>query len=1765
MQAPNLARYSALTAALWPRQTFTAILPLRNKGYKPSLSWALLALSAVGLCPAAKVHGQVVMLTPAYQFALPVAVGGPAEAGMATVRFSATGSVSAIKVLTQGIPNQDFAFAAGGSCATGNTYFTGQICTVAVSFQPTAPGNRQGAVVLQASDGSVLGSELMDGTSLGSLAVFIPAFIQGFAGNGQWIYQGDGGPAQAASLFLPMAAVPDSARNVFISDSNNQRVRRVDGGTGIISTVAGSGGLGYSGDGGPATSATLSTPSALLVDGAGNLYIADSGNNVIRVVNAATGTISTLVGTGQSGYSGDTGQATMAKLSHPNGLAFDGDHQLYISDTGNNVIRKVDLSTGIITTVAGTGVAGFAGDGSLATAGLLNYPWGISLGADGSLYVADISNNRIRKVSATGILSTAVGNGLEGFAGDGGPAKQAMLNVPAAVVVDVAGNLYIADSGNQLIRKVNATTGEINTVAGSSSPYSLGNNGGATHASLDGPYSVSLDGAGNLYIADMFHHMIREVNTLEQSLFFPVMRVGRVSDPQAVTVENDGNAPLNYTSFQPIETQLDPATTTCAIGQPVASAATCTFGLEFAPTVTGNPVTGAQIGLISNAVDPWAVVYMNGQVLSVDPTLATLTTSANPIAVGVAVTFTSSITTTGTSAPTGTVNFMDGTVMIGAATLSSSGTAAFSVSTLALGPHTITAVYNGDSQNANATSVAITENVQQATTTAIASTPNPSTAQSSVTFTATVAGPTGSTVQPSGTVTFYDGALGLGSGTLNAGIASASITSLSAGTHNITAKYAGNTNDLPSESAVLVQTVAQMPTKTSLSSSSASVYAGLSVVFTSGVSRTDGIIPTGVVTFMDGSSSIGAVTLDGTGTAAWIAQGLLAGTHSISAVYAGDANNQTSTSAILIETVQQLSTSTTLAASADPANAGAMLQFTATVSSQTSGSNKSAGTGLSSGGVFSGTVTFQDGIGGPVLGTATVSAAGIATMNISTLSVGAHNVAATYIGNTNYVGSASSPMLETIISATTSTMLASSLNPSIAGGPVVLTSTVVGTGGTATGTVTFFDGAGGASTIVGSGALNAKGIAIFTTSTLSVGQHTLTAVYGGDSKDNASTSGVLIQTVQSATSSTTVASSTNPSAFGTGVTFTASIVTNGGTATGTVTFSDGSTVFGTAPLIAGQAVFNTSTLTLGAHSITATYGGDANNSASRSQTVVQQVVQAGGVTLSSSANPSIAGTSVSFTAAIAAPQGIAVTGTVTFKDGGTVLGLATLNGAGMATFSLSTLPVGQHTIVASYSGDTNNLAAFSTTLVQTVQTAGTSVTLVSSANPSLFGSPLALTSSVVGKGGSVTGSVSFQDGTAVLGTVNLNAGMATFMVPGLSPGMHSIIAIYNGDANDLQSTSPVLSQNVVQTTNVVLTSSQNPSLALDSVTFVGKVSNGGSKPPSGTMIFKDGTTTLATLTLDATGTATFAVPALTSGQHTISAAYGGDVVDLASLSSVLMQSVQLRPTTDTLTDSSTSLTGGQQVTLISVVHFSGPVPPTGTVTFMSNGTNLGTATLDNTGVATFTVNFLTSAPTVIATYSGDTVYGGSVSTQSNITVSKPSQLTIQLSPAAITLQSQQHSTTMVTLTSLNSFADTIDLSCAGLPFAATCTFDSDRVVLGANAIQTIRVVVDTGSPLTAGSEARLEQHTGKSLAAICSLPGGLLLGFLFWRGKRRMRSSLGGLLMLLLLVALSGGLSGCGGLQINGTPAGKYVFQVTATGTGTGVMQATNMTLTVTQ
>jgi uncharacterized protein (TIGR03437 family) len=313
-------------------------------------------------------------------------------------------------------------------------------------------------------------------------------------GDGNQGFAGDGGPANKVEMSAPTSVGVDSSGNLYFVDSLNYRIRKLAGGS--VTTIAGNGQVSRGGDGNAATSAQLNTPQGVAADNV-NTYVADTANNTVR--RAANGVISNFAGTGAAGSSGDGNAATGAQLNGPQGLAVDSTGNVYIADTQNNRVRKV--SGGVITTVAGNGTGGFGGDGGAAGSAQLNLPFGVAADVGGNLYIAEFGNNRVRKVGANGNISTLAGNGVAGFGGDGGQATSAQLNGPQGVAVDGAGNVYIADTANNRVRKV-AANGVITTVAGNGAGGFSGDGGAGVNAQVGNPVALASDSVGNVFIAD---------------------------------------------------------------------------------------------------------------------------------------------------------------------------------------------------------------------------------------------------------------------------------------------------------------------------------------------------------------------------------------------------------------------------------------------------------------------------------------------------------------------------------------------------------------------------------------------------------------------------------------------------------------------------------------------------------------------------------------------------------------------------------------------------------------------------------------------------------------------------------------------------------------------------------------------------------------------------------------------------------------------------------------------------------------------------------------------------------------------------------------------------------------------------------------------------------------------------------------------------------------------------------------------------------------
>lgn len=333
--------------------------------------------------------------------------------------------------------------------------------------------------------------------------------IETIAGTGQAGYGGDGGPAAAAELDQPFHCDLDREGNLYFAEAGNHCVRRLNLRTGVVTTVAGCGRAGYTGDGGPATEATMNEPYALQVDWNGDLYIVDRLNAVVRRVDGATGGISTVAGTGEKGYGGDGGPGTRAQMREPNDCFLDGKGGLLIADIQDQRVRRLDLRSGAISTFSGTGEKARDGDGGPASDAAINGARAVCGDGQGNIYICEREGNAVRRVDGAGNISTIAGESGElGYSGDGGPAIRATFRGPKAIRCDDAGNIFVVDTENHAVRRIDRASGVITTVAGGHRGGE-GDGGPATMAGLDRPHGCVIDASGNLYIADSDNHRIR--------------------------------------------------------------------------------------------------------------------------------------------------------------------------------------------------------------------------------------------------------------------------------------------------------------------------------------------------------------------------------------------------------------------------------------------------------------------------------------------------------------------------------------------------------------------------------------------------------------------------------------------------------------------------------------------------------------------------------------------------------------------------------------------------------------------------------------------------------------------------------------------------------------------------------------------------------------------------------------------------------------------------------------------------------------------------------------------------------------------------------------------------------------------------------------------------------------------------------------------------------------------------------------------------------
>jgi alpha-tubulin suppressor-like RCC1 family protein len=1243
-----------------------------------------------------------------------------------------------------------------------------------VTFTATvSPSTATGIITFQ--DGGVT---LGAGSLSGGIVTFATSALSVGAHSITASYAGDVIDNGSASAILPQTVNGAPTITVInINDSGWGSLRDA------IANIAAGGTINFS-LAYPATIVLTSGPLVIntssTISGPGTTNLAISGNNAYQVMSIGSGTTINISGVtinNGSAPSGNGGGISNAGTLTLNNAIVSGNSALYygggIYNSGMLVLNTSQVSGNTVTnTVSGSPGRG----GGIANFGTLTVNnsavSGNSAAMGGALYNCPYS--------CTLMLTNSTVSTNSAYGGGGG-----ILSDPGGTMT-VTGSTFFANSSSGHLGGAVYNYGGTLNLTNSTFYGNSAQRGGAIRNDL-GPLTLTnvtvVGNTGTISVGGIFNNggaasiknSILANNVVTNGGSFNCYSSGGSASSGGYNLSDDTTCAGFFTAAGDLNNtpaRLDPAGLqnnggpTPTIALVVASPAVDAIPLSACTDTNGNPVSTDQRGIArpqGSACDIGAL-----ERVGVNTSLA-LTSSLNPSTSGQSITF---MATVSPSAATGIVMFQDGGVTLGTGSLSG-GVATFTTSTLAVGVHSISASYAGDVTYNGSASGILSQTVNKiSTNTVLASSPNPAVYGQSVTLTATVS-PSAAT----GNVTFQDGGVTLGAGTLSGGVATFTTSTLTTGAHSITASYAGDANYNGSASSVLSQTVNKMSTNTVVTSSLNPALYGQSVTLTATVSPS---AATGTVTFQDGGVTLGTGSLSG-GVATFTTSTLTTGAHSITASYAGDAIYNGSTSSVVSQTVNKISTNTVLTSSLNPSVYGQSVTLTATVS-------PSAATG---------TVTFQD--GGVTLGTGSLSG-GVATFTTSTLSTGAHSITASYGGDAIDNSSASSVLSQAVNKASTSTVLSSSLNPSVYGQMVTLTSTVSSAAGLPIGNVSFYDGG----TLINSVALNANGQATLSAS-LGAGAHNLTAAYGGSGNFAVSNSATVVESVGIASTATSLTSSPNPSIQGQAVNFVATVTGQfGGPVAGTVTFTEGANkLLGTASVVNGSATLLLSSLGVGSHTVTAVYGGDVNDTGSTSSATTQNVVAptATSTTISSSLNPSTVTQVVTFTAVVTSSSAGTPTGIVTFvmnvgKSGNTVLGTVTLSG-GQATFSAGSLPAGSLGITATYSGDMQ-FGSSNSALTQVVNLATTASVLSSTPNPSNVGQAVTFSVIVSCSTGIVpTGTVSFKQGNATLGTSTLNAsGSASFSTSTLS-GHSNIRAVYNGDANCSQSTSNSVQQ-VVQ-------------------------------------------------------------------------------------------------------------------------------------------------------------------------------------------------------------------------------------------------------------------------------------------------------------------------------------------------------------------------------
>jgi sugar lactone lactonase YvrE len=1727
---------------------------------------------------------------------LPVgAVSGTTLTLPVTIGFNVTfGSAQA---LTQGTPGLDFTVAST-TCVAGVT--SNAACTVNVTFLPTAAGLRKGALVIfnNAVPPVPILTVPLYATGDAPLASLTP-------GNASVVSTG------SLALTAPSQIALDGEGNMYVTNFSSDDVVKVPAGGGQATVVS-------------TSPIVLGSPYGVALDGAGNVYISDYQNGAVLKVTPA-GVVTAFV--------------TLANDGEPGPLAIDLAGNLYVVDFENNVVIKVTPA----------GVQSPVGTGNIAP----DYIAWVAVDAAGTLYIDDQGNEQVIKVTAAGAASVVALPGLLGTAQD----PNNYIDEPETVSVDGMGNLYIADDGFNPPIIWEVTAGG-QTAAEYVTPPSA--------AALYFAQGVAVDGSGNLFIVDSVNGYIVEVNSAGSSQTFPNTFVGQSStNLLGTTVTNIGNLPLTlasaspYTANFPEDTGEFDSGFLCGAGSALGTGEICDVHAYFNPQSVG--ALSANLLLTDNSLNginvPQSIAVSGTGLSAGDSTATAVSTNPTSANLGQPITITATVTdtTTGHTAtiPTGGVTFMDtvGSTSVSlnggaAVTLNGAGAAILTGVTLSgAGTHTITANYAGVSgafiASSNTTSIVVSALVSAVTLNVA---PGSSVvAATAATLTATVTA--NGVPVTAGTVLFCNataaqcsGEAVYGSAQLtSAGTAAIKLT-LGAGTYSFLAEFQATNSTPAGASAPQPLTVTGAASYLSSTTIAESGVAG-NYTLTGTVTAFGAVVPTGTVSFLDTTAGNGVVGTAALNPASLGFTFLPAVGSPVSAgqvpqgTVLGDFNHDGKLDLAVLNNGDQ-----TISVLLGNGDGTFQPQVTYAVGHQSQGIAM---------GDFNGDGNLDLVVSNYVDDTISVLLGnGDGTFAPQVTYATAHRPQGIAVADFNGDGHLDLAVANTFGADVTillghgdGTFVAD--NPatfSVGSYPVAIATADLNGDGNADLVVTN-SGDGSVSVLLGNGDGTFQSQIVLTIP----GYPDLTPVAVGDFNgdgisdfvvgDSESNDVYVFLGINGLTFQAPVSYTTGNAAFGivaadfqgTGhldlavtnaADNTVSLLLNRGDGSGTfqaqVTFPVGSTPLGiaagdlngdglpdlavanasyAAPFTAsillaaqtetavatGQAVYGT-----GTHNVLASYPGDADRAASQSTTVPLAAIPqtATATTFTAAPNPAFAGQPVTLTATVApAPTG-APLGTVSFYNGSALLGTATVNSSGVATF-VGGLPVGVLSVTAVYSGNAGFAGSTSTPQTVTVNLNTTATTLTAAPNPASAGQLVTLTATVnpppifdLGLRGHTVpgpislGTVSFYYGGTLLGSGSVNfSGVATSSTATLPVGADGLTAVYSGDSDFAGSTSSLYTETITAaaatSTTTVMTASPNPAIAGQPVTLTATVAPPPTGTPAGTVSFYNGTTLLGTIAVNSTGVAAFITSSLPVGALSITAVYSGNTAFASSTSTAVSEIVTagtgVTATTTTLTASPSPLGDGQPVTLTATVSPAPSGTPNGTVAFYSGTTLLGTATLSSSGVATLTLSSLVvGTDSITAAYSGNSIFAASVSAAFSLTVT--TSYTISAPATPFDVAQGGFVTVNITVPPLGgAFNNTVTLSASGLPGGATAAFNPPTVVpgtAGAPTVMTIQL-----ASLSAGIPARpLPANRGGFPGASLSLAF-VLFGTVLAR-KRIPRG-------LVLVIALAGLgittslLTSCnGGFQVvPHTQAGTYV--VTITGTSGAIQSSATITLVV--